>query len=160
MNDLADQIRDLLPHGTFDIRVRYEPSGATVLKVTCRCGCALDWAGSLPGRLLFDWLANHRDEMFLTDAQLQETYQAKVPFLAVKTAQGNAANAQKATPAVSWAIRWNHPDGPEYSAPFDDERWARDCFAATRTGTSVSTTLVVSRGGGPWVEVQEGNSSE
>lgn len=78
MSDVADQICDLLPHGTFDVRVYQEPSGATVLKVICRCGRALDWAGALPGWLLFDWLANHRDEMFLTEEQLQATYQAKV----------------------------------------------------------------------------------
>lgn len=78
MSDIPDQIRDLLPHGTFDICIRHERSGATVLKVTCRCGRVLDWAGALPGRLLFDWLANHCDVMFLTDEQLQETYRATV----------------------------------------------------------------------------------
>lgn len=69
-------------------------------------------------------------------------------------------NSRRAATITIWAIRWNHPDGPKYSFPFENERWARDCFASCQTGTSISTTLVISHDGGPWCEVQEGTSDD
>jgi len=80
--ELHYAIRELLPHRSFSIEIAFI-EGAPVLKVRCRCDRALAWYTSdntaLPDSILAYWLADHDDDMFLTDEQQAAKYGAQIP---------------------------------------------------------------------------------
>jgi hypothetical protein len=98
--ELCDAIRELLPHDSFELAaVRgYGINGVhgpgvaeDALVVRCRCGRMLRWpAGAydpLPMSVLAYWLADHDDDMFLTDEQQRVKHEATVkPFAPVPDA--------------------------------------------------------------------------
>lgn len=97
-----------------------------------------------------------RDSTSVTFAGVSDRVEYTVIVDRVESSRARVTLEQSAPaePRIKWAIRWNHPDGPKYSFPFDNERWARDCFATRGTGSSISTTLVVSHNGGSWRELE------
>lgn len=74
---VRDAVTQTLPHGRFDISPMPD-HGPEVLRVRCFCGRALRWVGQLPSDLLLAWLADHDDEIFLTQAQLDERAGARL----------------------------------------------------------------------------------
>lgn len=90
--ELHDAIRQQLPHCGFDLTVVYgygipgvnsnTRDGKDALVIRCRCGRRLDWPtgshATLPMDILMYWLADHDDEMFLTEAERDAKYAQQI----------------------------------------------------------------------------------
>ncbi len=73
----GNELRDLLPHGGFSIDTRRLDT-RTVVVVHCHCGRRLDMLDSLPSTILFYWLADHDDEMFLMPDEIKAKHEATI----------------------------------------------------------------------------------
>jgi hypothetical protein len=83
-NEVAEALTRALPHGGFRIDPMPQ-DGPEVLRVLCRCDRALRWVGELPSSILFYWLADHDDDMFLTPEQRERRYSEQLPPLVAST---------------------------------------------------------------------------
>lgn len=76
-DELEASWRETLPHRRFKLRVD-TIADVPVLAVVCACGRAHPFLHGLDSGTLARWLADHDDEMFLTDDQVRSLHEARI----------------------------------------------------------------------------------